>query len=159
MSLLHYLFMLLEQVDDCEYYPDNEHEYGWAKNTCECCLTYHAEETIAFHNLVTGFAVHHVLCYWGIVIHNSFVFYEMLLLVVFLVFFNVRALLRICSYNEDYAENKPKYRTGGIVSSRDCSNCTKGTKDDGDNSECFHDMSFDFLIFSRKDSCRHSYDN
>ena len=97
------------------------------------------EKTIGFHNLLSGFAVHHVLCFGTIVVHNSLSFNGLFFLVVFLVFFDVGYLLGICLYDKDNAQNNPEDRTGRVVTSGKCTECAERTEDDRDNSKLFHD--------------------
>lgn len=67
-------FRDLEKVYDGDYDCYRNHNHERAKNACEERLTNEAEKTVGFHNLPSGFAVHHVLCFGTIVVHNSLSF-------------------------------------------------------------------------------------
>lgn len=129
----------LEKVYDGDYDCNGNHNHEGAKNASECRLNNETEETVGLHNLPSGFAVHHVLCFGAIVVHNSISLNWPLFLVVFLVFLDVSALLRISLYDKHNAENKPEDRARGIVTGRDCTDSAEGAEDDRDNTKCFHD--------------------
>lgn len=132
-------FRDLEKVYDGDYDCYWNHDHERAKNACEYRLTNETEKTVGFHNLPSGFAVHHVLCFGTIVVHNSLSFSGLFFLVVFLVFFDVGYLLGICLYDKDNAQNNPEDRTGRIVTGGKCTECTDRPEDDRDNSKLFHD--------------------
>ena len=129
----------LEKVYDGDNDGYRNHDHERAKNACENRLNNESKETVGFHNLPSGFAVHHVLCFGAIVVHNSISFNGLLLLVVLLVFFNVGYLLGICFYDKNNSQNNPKDGTCGIVTGSKCAECTDRPEDDRDNSKCFHD--------------------
>ena len=110
-------FRDLEKVNDGDYNCYRNHDHERTKNACEYCLNNETEKTVGFHNRPSVFAVHHVLCFGTIVIHNSLSFNGLLFLVIFLVFFDVVSLLRICLYDKDDAQNNPEDGAGRIVAS------------------------------------------
>lgn len=128
-----------EKLNDGKYDCNRNHDHERAKNACEYRLANEAKKTVSFHNLPSGFAVHHVLCFGAIVVHNSISFNGLLLLVVLLVFFNVGYLLGFCLYDKDNSQNNPEDGTSGIVAGSKCAECTDRPEDDRDNSKCFHD--------------------
>lgn len=107
----------LEKFYDRDYDCYRNHDHERAKNASEQRLTNESEKTVGFHNLPSGFAVHHVLCFGTIVVHNSLSFNGLLFLVVFLIFIDVGYLLSISLYDKDNAQNNPEDRTGGNVTS------------------------------------------
>lgn len=129
----------LEKVYDGDYDCYWNHDHERAKNACEYRLTNETEKTVSFQNLSSGFAVHHVLCFGTIVVHNSLSLNGSLFLVVFLVFFDVGYLLGICLYDKDDAQNDPEDRASGVVTGSKCTECAKRPENDRDNSKCFHD--------------------
>lgn len=132
----------LEKFYDRDYDCYRNHNHERAKNAREQCLTDEAEKTVGFHNLPSGFAVHHVLCFGAFVVHNYLSFIGLLFLVFFLVFFDVGYLLSISLYDKDNAQNNPEDRTGGIVTSGKCTECADRPEDDRDYSKSFHDYIF-----------------
>ena len=89
-----------EKFYDGDYDCNGNHDHERAKNACQYGLDNEAEKTIGFQNPPSGFAIHHVLCFGTIVIHNSLSFNGLLFLVIFLVFFDVSYLFGICLDNE-----------------------------------------------------------
>ena len=132
-------FLDSEKFYDGDYDCYWNHDHERAKNAREQRLTDESEKTVSFHNLPSGFAVHYVLCFGTIDVHNLISFNGLLLLVLFLVFFDVGYLLGICLYNKDNAQNNPEDRTCGVVTGGKCTECAERTEDDRDNSKCFHD--------------------
>ena len=132
-------FLDSEKFYDGDYDCYRNHEHERAKNACKQRLAKETEKIVGLQNRPSGFTVHHVLCLVIIVVHNSVSFNGSLLLVVFLVFFDVGFLLGICLYDKDNAQNNPEDRTGRVVTSGKCAECAERTEDDRDNSKCFHD--------------------
>ena len=128
-----------EEVYDGDYDCYRNHDHERAKNACKHSLSNETEKTVSLHNGPSGFAVHHVLCFWAIVVHNSLSFSGALLLVVFLVFLDVGNLLRICLHDKDNAQYNPEDRTGGVMTGSECTECAERPEDDRDNSKLFHD--------------------
>ena len=131
-------FRDLEKVNDGDYNCYRNHNHKGPKNASEQRLANESEKTVGFHNLPSGFAVHHVLCFRTIVVHNLISFNGSFLVVVFLVFFDVGYLLGICLYDKDNAQNNPEDRTSRVVTGGKCTECAKRTEDDRDNSKSFH---------------------
>ena len=121
---------------DYDCYRNHDHER--AKDACEYRLNNESEKTVCLHNGPSGFAVHHVLCFGTIVVHNSLSFSGSLLLVVFLVFLDVGYLLRICFHDKDNTQNNPEDGTSGIMTGSECTECADRPEDDRDNSKLFH---------------------
>ena len=110
----------LEKFYDRDYDCYRNHNHEGAKNAREQCLTDESEKTVGFHNLPSGFAVHHVLCFGTIVVHKSLSFSGLFFLVVFLVFFDIGYFLGICLDNEDDSQNNPEDRASRIMTGGKC---------------------------------------